>query len=51
MLDVRAVGCVSVKLAVVTAPFPSVTVTAYAVALKPVAVAFVCAGDVFQTYE
>jgi hypothetical protein len=44
-----AVGCVNVKVAVVTAPLPSVTVTVYAPANNPVAVADVCCvGDVLH---
>jgi hypothetical protein len=49
--EIAVGGCVSARLAVVVAPLPSVTVTVYDVALKPVAVALVCAGDVLQTYE
>ena len=44
---VRSVGCVSVTLAVVVQPLPSVTVTLYAVADSPVAVCVV--GEGLQT--
>jgi hypothetical protein len=43
MLDARASGCVSVTVAVVEAPLPSVTVTVYEPAANPVAVAAVWA--------
>jgi hypothetical protein len=50
ILATSAPGCVNVTLAVVDAPLPSVTVTVYNVATKPVAVALVCAGVVLQEY-
>ena len=48
VVNARAVGWVIVTLDVTVQLLPSVTVTMYTPAVRPVAVAVVCTGDVFH---